>query len=80
MIARRSKICKEADIQFGYHNHNNEFSKLATPEQIKAEREEIIEMMKKHFFVKLESDPKGRKQFEGVEKSAQFLASQDYVW
>ena len=34
----------------------------------------------KHFFVELESDPKGRKQFEGVEKSAQFLSSQDYVW
>ena len=171
------KICKEAGIQFGYHNHNNEFTKLATPEQIKEKREEIIEMMKKrfpqmkptdemingmmrrnapgtmyeqlymdntdpelvcfqldvywcmigdqdpcewitehsdrikllhikdrwiigdsgmmnwkniftrakavgikHFFVELESDPKGRKQFEGVETSAQFLASQDYVW
>ncbi len=28
------KICKDAGLQFGYHNHNWEFRKVATPEQM----------------------------------------------
>lgn len=170
------QICKDAGIQFGYHNHNNEFTKIATPEETKAKRDEIANMIKtrfnreptedminnmmrrnqpgtmyeqlymdntdpalvvfqldvywamigdqdpcewiadhkdrikllhikdrwiigdsgmmnwknifttaknsgiEHFFVELEGDSKGRTQFEGVEKSAQFLLAQDYVW
>lgn len=172
------QICKDAGIQFGYHNHNNEFTKFATDEEKKKKHDEIANMIKtrfnreptedminmmmrrdapgtmyeqlymdntdpalvcfqldvywcmigdqdpcdwivnhgdrikllhikdrwivgdsgmlnwyniftraqsvgiKHWFVELESDPSnsGRTQFEGVQKSAEWLEAQDYVW
>lgn len=43
---KAGEICKAAGIQFGYHNHNNEFTKLATPEEMEAARKVIIEQMK----------------------------------
>lgn len=43
---KAGEICKEAGIMFGYHNHNGEFKKLATPEQIAQARKDIAAMIK----------------------------------
>ncbi len=46
---KAGEICKAAGIQFGYHNHNNEFKKIATPEETEEARKRIIENIKKRW-------------------------------
>lgn len=46
---KAGEICKAAGIQFGYHNHNNEFNKIATPEEMEEGRKKVIEMIKTRF-------------------------------
>ena len=40
------KICKEAGMMFGYHNHSNEFTKVATAEEKQKYIDQQIERMK----------------------------------
>lgn len=46
---KAGEMCKAAGIQFGYHNHDGEFKKIATPEEYEEGRKKAIETIKNNW-------------------------------